>query len=443
MLPGIVRKMARRGQATAGLGERFGFYSAAVREKLAAGERPVWIHAVSVGEVMLARVLVRELRRLRPEQPVVLTCTTSTGRATALRHLRDEHTVILATPLDAWWVVRRAFRLIRPRVLVLMEQEIWPAQMERAEREGVPVWIVNARLSDRSWRRMRHWCRWVARVVRPVVYVGLQREEDRMRLAQAGFPPHALFWAGSMKCDVAALADSREDLAEQVRRELGWTPDLPVILGGSTHPGEEELLLRCYAQWRARHPQARLFLAPRHAERAAEVMRLAQSAGYRAVRRSYPETGAEVVVLDTTGELRALYALASVVVVGKTWIAPEGRGGQNFLEAAQAGRAIVCGPRVENFRALAEEYATAGAMQKLKSAEELTDAVLYFLDHPAEREAMGARARAHFQAELGVGARVAKELHAALAAEERFPIAPAPGSGVGFARRQPTASGAV
>lgn len=414
MLPTALPRLLRRGRATAGLGERFGCYHRATRDKLAGFSRPVWIHAVSVGEVMLARVLLRELRQLRPNLVAVVTCTTATGRAIAQRHLEDERTVILATPIDAWGVVQRAFRLIRPAMLVLVEQEIWPAQMERAAREGVPVWIINARLSDRSWRRMRRWRHWLTRLLRPVVFVGLQRESDRSRLAEAGFPPHALFFTGSMKSDVAALPGGQEHLPEQVRRALGWDDANPVVLGGSTHPGEEKLLLDGFRQWRARHPALRLFLAPRHAERAEAVVELVRQAGFSVTRRSHPQAGADVAVLDTTGELRSLYPLATVVVMGKSFIAPEGKGGQNFLEAAQAGCAVVCGPRLENFRALADEYLSAGAMRQVPDATVMTAEVARLLDHPQERHALGARAQELFRSELGVGRAVATRLIACL-----------------------------
>jgi len=412
--PYFAWRMLKRGRAGHGLGERFGIYPVALRRKVEAMHAPLWIHAVSVGEMMLARVLVRELRRLRPGQEVVVTCTTSTGRAVAERTLEDERTAVLHTPVDALWIVRRAFRLVRPSVVVLLEQELWPAQMEEARRRGVPVWIVNARLSDRSWRRMKRWRGLLGRLCRPVAFVGLQQEADRTRMAEAGFPPHALFHTGSMKCDVAELDGDKADLADEVRRKLGWDASTPVVMAGSTHPGEEALLLEAFCGWKAKHPDLKLFLAPRHAERAGEVMRLAEAAGWTAVRRSAAAAGADVAVLDTTGELRSLYPLADVVVMGKTLIAPDGQGGQNFLEAARAGRAVVCGPRVENFRAQVEAYVRDGALVRLADASGLAVEVDRLLGDEAARGVMGSRARTLYQAELGAGARVAGMLASVL-----------------------------
>jgi 3-deoxy-D-manno-octulosonic-acid transferase len=407
LAPFFLRRMVRRGGVRQGLGERFSIYGPGLERQLKSLERPVWIHAVSVGEMMMARVLVRELRRLRPTLDVVVTCTTSTARRLAEREFAQEGTVVLYAPVDWLPLVRRAFRRIRPAMLVLMEQELWPAQLEEARRCGVPVWILNARLSDRSWRRMRRLRPVVARLLRGVAVVGLQRESDRARYAQAGFPPHALFFTGSLKCDVAECGGERQGLDREVASALGWSEADPVVLAGSTHPGEEAMILEAFQEWRHRNPRVKLFLAPRHAERAGEVVRLARAAGWNVVRRSEAAPGADVAVLDTTGELRSLYPLATVVLGGKTLSAPEGRGGQNFLEAARAGRAIVLGPRVENFRALASEYAQAGALILAPDAATALRETGRLLDDAAAREALGHRARELYRAELGVGARLA------------------------------------
>lgn len=397
----------KRGNGGRGFFERFGFYPRAAQRRLRAMDRPVWIHAVSVGEMLLAQVLVRDVRRLRPQQDVVVTCTTSTARALAERELADARTLILYSPVDWVVCVRRAFRAIRPVWVVLMEQEIWPAQMWEAERRGIPVWIVNGRLSDRSWRRFKKYRRWVCGLLKPLAFVGLQRESDRERFAQAGFPVQALFYTGSMKCDVAELEEANPGLAEELRRQLGWAGDTSVFLGGSTHPGEEAVVLDAFAAARQSYPELKCFLAPRHAERAGAVVRLAQERGFRTIRRSEAAPGAEVVVLDTTGELRSLYALGTVVFGGKTLIAPEGKGGQNFLEAARVGCAIVLGPRVENFKNAAEEYAAEGALVQVEGVEALTTEILRLLNDPGARLALGVKARELFERELGVGARVA------------------------------------
>jgi 3-deoxy-D-manno-octulosonic-acid transferase len=414
LAPFFLRRMVRRGGVRRGLGERFSLHGPELARQLKGVERPVWIHAVSVGEMMMARVLVGELRRLRPTLDVVVTCTTSTARGVAERELADERTVVLYAPVDWLPLVRRTFRRIRPTMLVLLEQELWPAQLEEARRRGVPVWILNARLSDRSWRRMRRLRHAVGRVLRGVAVVGLQRESDRARFAQAGFPPHALVCTGSLKCDVAECGGERQGLDREVASALGWAEADPVVLAGSTHPGEEAMILEAFQDWRRRHPRVKLFLAPRHAERAGEVVRLARAAGWNVVRRSAAAPGADVAVLDTTGELRSLYPLATLVLGGKTLAAPEGRGGQNFLEAARAGRAIVLGPRVENFRALATEYAQAGALILAPDAAAALRETGRLLDDAAAREALGHRARELYRAELGVGARLAGMISSAL-----------------------------
>lgn len=414
LAPVFLLRMWRRGNMGRGFGERFGLYPDAVAQKLAGLRSPVWIHAVSVGELLMARVLIRELRRLLPEQDLVLTCTTATARTLAERDVVDARTVVLHTPIDWLPVVRRAFARIRPALVVLMEQELWPGQMAEAERLRVPVWIVNARLSDRSHRRLRRVRRLVARILRPVVFVGLQRETDRARFAAAGFPVHALFLTGSLKCDVALLNGVDDSTAERLRAQLGWEPSAPVVLAGSTHPGEEELVLAGFRAWQAAHPDLKLVLAPRHAERAPEVLRLVREEGWPVVARSAAAPGADVAVLDTTGELAALYALARVVFIGKSLVAPEGKGGQNFLEAARCGCAVVAGPRMENFHGLAEEYTAAGAMVRVADAAGLAAEVGALLGDAERRARTGAAARALFEREAGVGARVAAQLASCL-----------------------------
>ncbi|NJK90625.1 MAG: glycosyltransferase [Blastochloris sp.] len=412
--PWFALRMWKRGRFWPGFTERFACYSREVRSALGLLQRPVWIHAVSVGEMMLARVLVRELRRLRPEQDVVITCTTSTARVLGDRELRDAHTVVLYSPSDLLPCVRAAFKVIRPCLILLMEQELWPNQLWEAERRGVPVWIVNARLSDRSWKRFCQWRGALSSLLSRLSFVGLQSERDRERFAQAGFPVHALFAMGSMKTDVADLAKADHGVAEGFRRDMGWKGDEEVLLAGSTHGGEEEILLRVYDRLRQTRPGLKLVLVPRHAERAAEVLELARKGQRSAVLRTKPELEAEIVVLNTTGELRSLYELATVVFMGKTLVSPKGKGGQNFLEAARVGVPIVTGPRVENFRNLVEDYLAAGALVRVADEKALEKALQELLASPEQQRLLGQKAQERFQSELGVGAEMARRVAAFL-----------------------------
>jgi len=406
--PWFAMHMLRRGRFWPGFGERFGCYSDELEQKLNALCNPVWIHAVSVGEMMLARVLIRELRALRPEQPIVITCTTSTARVLGEREMADAKTLVLYSPADLFPTVKRAFDLIRPCLILLIEQELWPNQLWEAESRKIPVWIINARLSDRSWRRFKKFRRWLAPLLAKVSMVGLQSEKDRKRLEEAGFPIHALFATGSMKYDVADLARADSGVAEKLRKELAWADDEEVFLAGSTHPGEEELLFELYKDLASERPQLKFLLAPRHAERGPGLLELARSKGLKACLRSEAKEGIDVIILNTTGELRSLFELATVVFIGKTLVAPEGKGGQNFLEAARVGVPVIMGPRTENFQTLVEEYDEAGAILRISDGDELKRELKRLLSDALLRRTYGEKARGLFESNLGVGGKVAR-----------------------------------
>ncbi|MDZ4789408.1 MAG: glycosyltransferase N-terminal domain-containing protein [Blastochloris sp.] len=406
--PWFALHMWRRGNFWRGFNERFSFYSPELQSRLSHLKEPIWIHAVSVGEMMLARVLVDELRLLRPDQGVVITCTTSTGRALGDRELEDDKTVVMYSPADLLPMARRAFRAIKPCMILLMEQELWPNQLWEAERRGVPVWIVNARLSDRSWERFKKFRFYTTPFLSKISLIGLQSERDRGRLAEAGFPVHSMFVTGSMKYDVAHLAQADQGVAEGLRKEMGWTEGTEVFLAGSTHPGEEELVLEAYQELKRKRPELKCLLAPRHAERASSLMAAAQGRGFTACLRTEARPEADVLILNTTGELRSLYELGTIIFIGKTLVAPKGKGGQNFLEAARVGGAIVLGDKVENFTALVEDYLEASALVQVKDVEGLKNEALRLLEDRDLRCNYGSKARKLFEENLGAGATMAR-----------------------------------
>lgn len=406
--PWFALRMRRRGNFWYGLGERFTIYSPELKAKLARLKQPVWIHAVSVGEMMLARVLVDELRLLNSQQDVVVTCTTSTGRALGDRELVDEHTLVIYSPADLMPMARRAFAAIRPSIILLIEQELWPNQLWEAQRKGVPVWIINARLSDRSWERFKKFRFILSPFLSQLTFVGLQSQRDRRRFAQAGFPVHGLFYTGSMKFDVADLAESDQGVAQKLRSEMSWTLDQEVFLAGSTHSGEEKIILDVYKKILETRPDIKLLLAPRHAERAKSLVELVQSYGLKVCLRSQPEAICQVIVLDTTGELRSLYEIGSVVFVGKSLVAPRGKGGQNFLEAARAGVPIILGDKVENFRTLVEDFLEKDALIQIKNGQELEKETLRLLKDADLRRIYGEKGKELFLEQVGAGARMAK-----------------------------------
>ncbi|MFH1066855.1 MAG: glycosyltransferase N-terminal domain-containing protein [bacterium] len=411
--PYYFRRMWRRGNVAQGFFERFGCYSKELRQKIASMNRPIWIHAVSVGEIKIAQVLIREIRALAPQQPVVISTTTQTGRQVGGK-LVDAQTALIYTPIDFFCVTRRAFDLIRPSLLVLVESEIWPNMVWEAENRLVPVCLINARLSERSRRRYRRFSFWMEPILRKLAWIGVQHPDDLPRLADAGFQPHKLFQTGSLKFDVADLGNYDNELAVLLRQKLGWTANDLVLLGGSTHPGEEELLLRTFQNLKKTAPSLKLILAPRHMERAAEVETVCNS--WSTVRKSRLNgtggTSPDVLILDTTGELSSLYPMGDLIFIGKSLL---GRGGQNFIEAARFGRPVIVGPHMENFANLAETFKKDGGIVQVANEEELLETMQALLVDEPRREQLSQRAAAIFQQNLGAGKTTARMILATLA----------------------------
>ena len=401
------------------LGERLGHYPKEIKEWLKDPRRPVWIHAVSVGEMLLARVLVRELRALRPDLRILLTTGTPTGRRVG-EPLLDETTRLVYVPTDFYYSMLRAFRRIRPSVLILVENEIWPNMLWRARKMGVEVFLVNSRLSRRNRRLFRMARTFVRPVLQLFDWIGVQSPEDMRRFAIAGFPEERLHLMGSMKYDVAALAADHPGKGVELRKAVGWENGRVVLLGGSTHPGEERILAAMVGRLIKKHPQLRLMLVPRHVERTGSIVQELAGTGLRVVRRSEVDRGGEmdpdILLVDTTGELRDLYPTADLVFIGKT---VTGTGGQNFLEAARHGRAIVAGPHMENFMTLRREFEEAQAIRVAGSATELEGEVDRLLENQEERSCLGRRALECFQGHLGAGKRCAEILAQKISQAER------------------------
>ena len=392
------------------LGERLGHYPREIKEWLKKPERPVWIHAVSVGEVLLARVLVRELRRHRPNLRVFLTVGTPTGRRVA-EPLLDEKTCVSYIPTDFYYSMMRAFRRVRPKALILVENEIWPNMLWRAKKMGIPVCLVNSRLSRRNRRLFRAARTFVRPVLQAFDWIGVQSEEDLGRFAIAGFPEERLHLMGSMKYDVADLASDNPGKGREIRRLAGWDRGQVVLLGGSTHPGEEKALADILQELKPKHPNLRLMLVPRHVERKSEILSELSGTGLKVGLRSRleQETGGDpdILVVDSTGELRDLYPACELVFIGKTLT---GKGGQNFLEAARHGRAIVAGPHMENFQSLRREFLADKAIVVSTDAQELKLQLDRLLASPSEREELGRRSQSCFREHLGAGSRHAVEI---------------------------------
>jgi len=402
--PYFAWRLRKRGHLWRDFWQRLGLYGKSLRRRFSPGV-DLWIHAVSVGEVMLASVLLRQMRETRPGLRVALSTTTQTGQKLA-KKLEDENTFVFYNPTDFLWSVILAFDVIRPKMLILVEAEIWPNYLWCAKRRNIPVCLLNARLSPRTearYRFLRHFCRPVLSLV-DLVFA--QHPSEVERLVASGFPSEAIFPVGSLKYEVADLPDDA-DPASLWWPKIGWGEETLVLLGGSTHPGEEVILARIYKKLLEEFPHLRLVIAPRHAERGSSVRSLCEDLGLTArLRTELDATGLpfifppQVLVLDTTGELRSAYRHAHIVFIGKSLRA---KGGQNFIEAARVGVPVIVGPNMQNFSFLAVEFLSKGGLIQILDEFALAQRLRELASSPPRRAELGRKAQAIFSANLGAG----------------------------------------
>ena len=356
-----------------------------------------WVHAVSVGESIAATPIVEGIRRLRPDLPLVVTTVTETGaRVVADRFGRSvQHRFF---PLDLPGAARRAIGAIDPAFLVCMETELWPNVLRALAQRRVPVMIANGRVSDRSYPRYRAVRRFLGPVLADVRVFAMQSEEDARRILALGAPPERVFVTGNVKHDAAPPAPEG---GRGWRERLGLVAGAPVWIAGSTHRGEDEVLLRAHAKVRGDVPGLTLIVAPRHPERAGEVCGLVRAHGFEPVLRTAlggPRGDGAVVIVDTVGELASMYAAADAVFVGGSLVEA---GGHNVLEPAAHGKPVLVGPHTENFREAAALLLDGGGGQLVKDADELAATLSRWLTDAALRGTVGSAARAAAAARPG------------------------------------------
>ncbi len=415
--PWYLLRMRRRGGYRQGFSQRFGVVPAL--PKKIPGKRRIWLQAVSVGE-MLAIGPVLDAWRRDATVEVYLTTTTSTGYKLARERYGSTGLVMAVGyfPLDWWLFSRRTWQAVRPDLAIVTEGERWPEHLQQARARSVPAVAVNARLSDRSFGRMQRARVFAGVMLRGLTHVLAASEGDAERFRALGVPAERVAVTGNIKLDLAVPRLAATEV-EALRRELGFgdAPEVPVIVGASTWPGEEAVLLDVFSKLRAEGVPCRLLLVPRHAERRGEIEPLlakasavasegcagggANGGGLRySVRSRGVATGpCDVTLADTTGELRRLVQVASVVFVGKS-LPPHGEG-QTPVESAALGRAVLFGPGMVNFRQITRELLACGAARRVADAGELTQAVRELLADPTARNRMGAAGEAWHQASQG------------------------------------------
>jgi 3-deoxy-D-manno-octulosonic-acid transferase len=365
------------------------------------GDESIWVHAVSVGEVLSARSLISELRASYPKLRLFLSTTTLTGQELARRSVPDVDAVFYF-PFDWTITARRTLTVVRPRLFVMTETEIWPNLLRECKRRDVKTLMVNGRISYRSFPRYRLVRPFMKRVLADIDRFCVQGEETSRRLNELGADPARIVVTGSLKFDSLESSPVPGRGRERVLRFFRVPPGRPVIIAGSTLKGEEEPVIRAFNRVRASGVNALLVIAARHPERFDEVERLCRHEGLTVVRRSElpidAEPRADAVVLDTIGELAQLYQIATVVFVGGSLVPA---GGHNILEPAWYGKPVVFGPHMQNFGEIAETFLSNGAAIQVRTAGELEETMLSLIGDPVRRARVGAAARALVESNRG------------------------------------------
>jgi 3-deoxy-D-manno-octulosonic-acid transferase len=368
----------------------------------------IWIHALSVGEVLSALPLVHSLKRRFPGENIAFTATTRQGMETARRELEGEVKMLLPLPLDFWWSMARMIDHLNPKLFVLVETDLWPGLLDLLDRRNIPAVLVNGRVSPRTFRSYRRFRFFIRKVLDRFDACLMQTELDQARLLETGTAGEKVKSLGNIKFD-----RDRAPMDEKERRDwletLGLSHEDLVWLAGSTHRGEEKTVIEIFDQIKRSFPRLRLVIAPRRLERAEEVRSLAENRGLTAVMRTAAATrpSFDVLVLDTMGELSRIYGIASVSFVGGSLV-PEG--GHNLLEPAGFGCPVLYGPYTDDFKIMAELLLEAGGGIRVRDAEQLSQAVRALLSDPEERVRIGAKAMRFVESNRGALYRVVNEI---------------------------------
>lgn len=415
-LPYYGLRMLRRGGYGKGFQQRFGFFPHL--PSAAPGVQRIWLQAASVGEVLAIGPLINELQK-KHDIEIVLTTTTSTGFAEAKKRYPKIALEIGIFPLDFWLFSALAWRRIQPDAVILTESELWPEHLHRAEKKGVPAFLVNARISDKSFVRYRK-CRPLAQwLLGHLVHIYAASQQDQQRLLKLGAMPERTVATGSIKLDVGLGPELDAEGRESLRKELGFTSNTQnecfVLVGASTWPGEEAALLATQRAFIGEGIDCRLLLVPRHAERASEIVRLLQGQALSWHQRSSgatPANGLQIHLADTTGELATLLQAADLAFVGKSL--PPNKGGQTPIEAAGTGIPVLIGPEMQNFESVVAALLRNGAARTVKDAEDLSIQSLALAKDLEALSSMGAAGKAWHERNRGSSQRIAESIRADL-----------------------------
>jgi 3-deoxy-D-manno-octulosonic-acid transferase len=417
LLPRFILDAFRHGKYVAGFRERLGSLAPSPKD----GRPVVWIHCVSVGETQAARPLVRAIKSRYPNHVIAISTITLTGQNLAREIFRQDADRIFYFPFDWRCVVRRTLKAIKPDTVLLMETELWPGFLRECKRQQIPVALVNGRLSEQSFRRYRVIRSFMKRVLSSINIGVMQTEDDAERFRNLGLDPARTIVSGNLKFDAGTLP-ATDTLTDEFRERFKLGDGSLVILAASTHDPEEVIVLNSLRQVISRSQlKPRLMIAPRHPERFVEVADLLNASGFRWARRTAPshasDQQAEVILIDSIGELHSVYSLASIVFVGGSLAKT---GGHNILEPAAVGAAVITGPHTYNFQSIVATFLKAEAIIQLQPTSdsaaiiELADTILELLADPARRLKLGSIARSLVNENRGATERTLQSLSSLL-----------------------------
>lgn len=366
---------------------RFGCFPSSWSKELD-GEKCIWIHAVSVGEVLVVVDLIKKIKNSFPQYKIVCSTVTKTGNKVAREQLNDSCLVIYA-PLDFSWIVRKFVSRIKPKIYISTETEIWPNLYAALYKKKVPIFQINGRISDKSFKGYRRIRILTKRVLACVELFYMQSPLDADRIKSLGAQADKVHVVGNLKFDTVL------DSFDVTKADLGFHAAEDIVIAGSTHPGEERILIDTYKKLSTEFSNVRLVIAPRHIERTDEVSKLVEDKGYHAIRFSQIEQGEEnirgsVVVVDTIGHLRVLYSLAKIVFIGKSLTVG---GGQNMIESAYFGKPTIVGPLTQNFKDVVDIFKKSDALIEVQNEEQLFNEMLSLLKNPERAKKIGEAAK--------------------------------------------------
>ena len=373
--------------------ERFGRYALAKEKALLSGRDRIWIQAVSVGEVAVCKSLIPLLKEKFPGHDLVVSTITKAGNDLA-KKLFSKDAVIIYFPLDFGFTVRRAIKYIKPRIYIMIETEIWPNLLSELSLNSVPSVMINGRISDRSIGKYRLVKPFLKNVLSKICAFCMQDTIDAERVIELGAPPDRVKVTGNMKFDAEVLANV--GASDAVRRSMNLNEDDPLLVAGSTHEGEEETIVEAFKELILEFPKLKLLIAPRHISRVGEIEKIIKKSGFEPVRVSglnavrSTQYAVRILILDTIGYLNEAYSAATLVFIGGSLVK---HGGQNPVEPAVMGRAILLGPHMFNFRYITKVLLKEGAALQITGKEELVKDLKMLLRDPLKRSELGDKAK--------------------------------------------------